>query len=340
MRRAAVKSTGTSLRSTPAVVIPRNVDNVRLAFGDRTVQLTNLRKPFWREPLITKGDLLQYYADVARVAAAAPARPRHGDEALPARRRRRLLLHEARARRRGRRWIETLPDRARVGQRHRLPDDPGPARAALGGEPRLHRSQPVVRARATTSIGPTTCTSISIPSRGAELRRRCARPRSSCATRWPRWRCRATRRRPGRRGIHVYVPIVRGPTQKQVWTFAKALAHEPRGAVPAAHHRRCTGSPSARAGRVLVDYNQNAWGRTLASIYSVRPRPRAPVSTPVTWDEIAAASRSRTSASTTCAAGRQARRPVGAAGAAAGAVRSGSVGCWSLVVGRRSCLSS
>src|SRR5205814_9714855 len=39
-------------------------------------------------------------------------------------------------------------------------------------------------------------------------------------------------------------------------------------------------------GRVLVDYNQNAWGRTLASVYSVRPHPRACVSTPVTWKEI------------------------------------------------------
>ena len=39
-------------------------------------------------------------------------------------------------------------------------------------------------------------------------------------------------------------------------------------------------------GRVLVDYNQNAWGRTLASIYSVRPRPKAPVSAPVTWKEV------------------------------------------------------
>jgi bifunctional non-homologous end joining protein LigD len=37
---------------------------------------------------------------------------------------------------------------------------------------------------------------------------------------------------------------------------------------------------------VLVDYNQNAWGRTLASVYSVRPKPQAPVSTPVTWDEV------------------------------------------------------
>ena len=35
-----------------------------------------------------------------------------------------------------------------------------------------------------------------------------------------------------------------------------------------------------------MDYNQNAWGRTLASIYSVRPTPVASVSTPVTWEEI------------------------------------------------------
>jgi bifunctional non-homologous end joining protein LigD len=37
---------------------------------------------------------------------------------------------------------------------------------------------------------------------------------------------------------------------------------------------------------VLVDYNQNAWGRTLASVYSVRPKATPTVSTPLTWEEI------------------------------------------------------
>ncbi|MGB2713386.1 MAG: non-homologous end-joining DNA ligase [Vicinamibacterales bacterium] len=89
----------------------------------------------------------------------------------------------------------------------------------------------------------------------------------------------------GSRGLHVYVPIVRGPVQKEVWTLAKALAVELAARNPSlmTAEYRVAKRPK---GRVLVDYNQNAWGRTLASIYSVRPRPRAPVSTPVTWKEV------------------------------------------------------
>ena len=89
----------------------------------------------------------------------------------------------------------------------------------------------------------------------------------------------------GSKGAHLYVPIVRGPTQKQVWTFAKALAQ----ALAARHPRLLTAEYRIAArpkGRVLVDYNQNAWGRTLASVYSARPKPRAPVSTPLSWTEV------------------------------------------------------
>jgi bifunctional non-homologous end joining protein LigD len=89
----------------------------------------------------------------------------------------------------------------------------------------------------------------------------------------------------GSKGIHVYIPIVHGPLQKEVWTFAKAIAIELETRHPniiTAEYRKVK-RPYAR---VLVDYNQNAWGRTLASIYSVRPTPFAGVSTPVTWEEI------------------------------------------------------
>ena len=91
----------------------------------------------------------------------------------------------------------------------------------------------------------------------------------------------------GSKGLHVYVPIVRGPVQKEVWTFAKALAHElaTRNPTLMTVEYRVAKRPH---GRVLVDYNQNAWGQTLASIYSVRPRPEATVSTPVTWKEVEA----------------------------------------------------
>ncbi|HLW81933.1 MAG TPA: non-homologous end-joining DNA ligase [Candidatus Acidoferrales bacterium] len=89
----------------------------------------------------------------------------------------------------------------------------------------------------------------------------------------------------GSRGIHVYIPIVRGPLQKQVWAFAKAFSVElaVRNPKLITSEYRVAKRP---ARRVLVDYNQNAWNRTLASVYSVRPKPAATVSTPLTWQEV------------------------------------------------------
>lgn len=91
----------------------------------------------------------------------------------------------------------------------------------------------------------------------------------------------------GSSGMHVYVAIARDPKQKEVWTFAKAFAQTLERMYPdiiTAEYRIA----KRPAGRVLVDYNQNAWGKTLASVYSVRAKPLATVSMPVTWEEVEA----------------------------------------------------
>jgi bifunctional non-homologous end joining protein LigD len=89
----------------------------------------------------------------------------------------------------------------------------------------------------------------------------------------------------GSKGVHVYVAIRRGPSQHEVWALAKALSH----AIAQAHEDLLIVEyrvAKRQRGRVLLDYNQNSFGRTLASVYSVRPNEAAMVSTPLTWAEI------------------------------------------------------
>src|SRR4029079_10115559 len=94
----------------------------------------------------------------------------------------------------------------------------------------------------------------------------------------------------GSKGLHVYVAIGRAPKKKDVWRFAKRFAFDLAGLRPdvVTAEYKVAKRPE---GRVLVDYNQTAWGRTRASAYSPRPRPRATVSAPLTWDELAAGAR-------------------------------------------------
>jgi len=87
----------------------------------------------------------------------------------------------------------------------------------------------------------------------------------------------------GSRGIHVLVPIARRHGYDQTREFAGIVA----GALARAHPGLVTTewTKSKRRG-VLVDANQNGPGKTTATVYSVRPRPGAPVSTPLRWDEV------------------------------------------------------
>ena len=65
MSRAGAKPARAARGRTTRRVIPTDVDTVELRAGKRAVHLTNLRKPFWPELGLTKGDLLQYYVDVS-----------------------------------------------------------------------------------------------------------------------------------------------------------------------------------------------------------------------------------------------------------------------------------
>jgi bifunctional non-homologous end joining protein LigD len=87
----------------------------------------------------------------------------------------------------------------------------------------------------------------------------------------------------GSTGIHVVVPIARRSSWEDTYAFAGLLARS----LEAAHPGMLTTEwlKEKRTG-VLVDHRQNAWGKTIASVYSVRPRRGAPVSTPLRWEEL------------------------------------------------------
>jgi bifunctional non-homologous end joining protein LigD len=87
----------------------------------------------------------------------------------------------------------------------------------------------------------------------------------------------------GADGIHVLAPIQRRSGFGQTYEFAEAAARllEQRhpGLVTTEWLKR-------KRNGVLVDHRQNGWGKTIASVYSVRPKPGAPVSTPLAWEEL------------------------------------------------------
>src|SRR3954451_16776376 len=84
-------------------------------------------------------------------------------------------------------------------------------------------------------------------------------------------------------GMHILVPIERRYTFDDTREFSEIVAR----AIARSHQGLATNEWSkAKRRGVLIDSNQNGEGKTIASVYSVRPRPGAPVSTPLRWDEV------------------------------------------------------
>jgi len=262
--------------------IPKNAEHIELKIGGREVKLTNLKKLFWTELKITKRDLIQYYADVAHVLL-----PHVKDRAMVMKRYPNgaagdfFFMKRAPSPRPS--WIELcsiwhgsgnvidfpiiqdLPALLWVINLGCIDLNQWYARCDDVDRPDyLHFDlDPVPGATWENVLQTALVVRDALDSLGMP-----SYPKTT-----------------GSKGIHIYVPIVRGPTQKQVWTLAKEIAHVLASANPELITAIYKVAKRPK-GRVLVDYNQNAWGRTLASIYSVRPTPKACVSTPVTWKEI------------------------------------------------------
>jgi bifunctional non-homologous end joining protein LigD len=261
--------------------IPSSGDHTLTVQG-KSVRLTNLDKQFWPERGITKGDLIQYYADVAPVLL-----PHIRDRAMVMKR----YPHGAaggfffmkRAPSPRPPWIRTCAIDHESGNIIDFPvidDLPSLLWVINLGCIDLNQWY----ARCDDVDRPDYVHFDLDPGEGTTWKAVLATAqivRDALKTLTMPSHVKTT----GSRGLHVYVPIVRGPVQKEVWTFAKALAVELASRNPALMTAEYRVAKRPR-GRVLIDYNQNAWGRTLASIYSVRPTPLATVSTPVTWAEI------------------------------------------------------
>jgi bifunctional non-homologous end joining protein LigD len=87
----------------------------------------------------------------------------------------------------------------------------------------------------------------------------------------------------GAGGMHVLVPIARRSTFEGTHEFAELVAKRVASRNPGV---ATTEWLKEKRQGVFVDYHQNGWGKTIASVYSVRPKPGAPVSTPLRWDEL------------------------------------------------------
>ena len=279
-----LKRTGKSTRRAPSglIEIPPGVEQVEVGFGDRHVKLTNLNKLFWPELKITKRDLLQYYADVSPVLL-----PHLQDRAMVMKRYPNGASGEfffmKRAPSPRPTWIEICSIEHGSGKVVDFPMIQDlPALLWVINLGCIDLNQWYGRCGDVDRPDYLHFDLDPVPgAKFAQVREAALIVRGALES--LKMPCYA--KTTGSKGIHVYVPIVRGPTQKQVWTIAKEIAR----VLESAHPKVITAEyriAKRPRGRVLVDYNQNAWGQTLASVYSVRPTPKAMVSTPVTWPEI------------------------------------------------------
>jgi bifunctional non-homologous end joining protein LigD len=272
-------------KSAAEVVEERPISEV-IRKGKRELRLSNLDKPFWPDEGITKGDLLSYYRAIAptlvphlkgrpftmrRYPDGAYGKaffqkdaPSHMPDWIP----RFRALVSTREQSRAKKWIEfpvvddelALLWMVNMGcidmnawySRVDKPDRPDFVLFDLDPTPEVPWAQTVEVALILKGL---------LEALGLE-----SFPKTS-----------------GGKGFHVLVPLDRRSTYEETRAFSEHVA----GAIARMHPKLATTEWSkARRRGVLIDANQNGEGKTIASAYSVRPKPGAPVSTPLAWSEV------------------------------------------------------
>ncbi len=262
--------------------IPKGKSEVDLRVGSRTVWLTSLDKVFWPGAGFTKLDLLQYYANVSPVLL-----PHLRDRAMVMKRYpngiRGKWFFMKRAPTPRPEWIETCEIMHKSNNLIAFPMVQDLASLLWAVNLGCIDLNPWY-ARCDDSNRPDSLVFDLDPAPGASFQQVLETGlvlRAAVEELGMRPLVKTT----GSEGLHLYIPIVRGPVQKEVWDFSRRLAQELERRNPRLITTEFYVAKRPR-GRVLVDFNQNAWGRTLASVYSVRPTEFAGASAPVTWEEV------------------------------------------------------
>jgi bifunctional non-homologous end joining protein LigD len=252
--------------------------------GRKTLRLSNLDKPFWPDEGITKGELLAYYRDVAKVLVPhlrkRPFTMKRYPDGWQGK-----SFFQKQAPSHMPDWIETaaFPASTREGEKkvidYALVDD---ELALLWMVNMGCIDMHTWASRADRPERPDWVMFDLDPSEGAtfeDVIRVALLVRETLDV----LGLESVPKTSGSRGIHVLVPIARRHGFDEVREFAGIVA----GALARAHPGLVTTEwTKAKRRGILVDANQNGPGKTTASVYSVRPRAGAPVSAPLRWDEV------------------------------------------------------
>jgi bifunctional non-homologous end joining protein LigD len=254
--------------------------------GKRTIRLSNLGKPYWPEEGITKGDLLRYYRDVAptllphirdrpftmkRYPDGWEGRPFYRKDAtnyVPAWVKRASVEVAPRGPAHGVRTIEVPAVNDELALLWMVNTGCIECHTWFSRMDRLDRPDWVVfDLDPSDDVGFAETVRVALLVKAAlDVFGLASFPKTS-----------------GAHGLHVLVPIERRHTYEDVRRFASGIA----GRVAETHPGIATTEWSkAKRRGVLIDARQNAQGKSIASVYSVRPMPGATVSTPLRWKEV------------------------------------------------------